>query len=76
MALASGVMGAALWIVEPLLPGGSWVALAGSTGAAILAGGALYWGIAWGLGSEEARMLTGQIIARIGRRRTAATAGE
>jgi hypothetical protein len=41
--------------------------LALSVAGAVVLGGALYWGVAWALGSEEARLLTGIVARRLKR---------
>jgi putative peptidoglycan lipid II flippase len=62
--LASLVMGLGLWIVIPFLNGdGLFLAL--KVIGSMLAGGLIYWGLAWGLGSDEARLFTRVILQRL-----------
>ncbi len=63
--IASAAMGLGVWLAVPILPAGGQ-ALAGATLAAVAGGGALYWGVAWGLGSDEARLLTAFALQRLG----------
>ncbi len=60
--LASAVMGLALWGLMPLI---DRLGLVMGTIGLIAVGGALFWGTAWLLGSEEARMFTGFIAGRL-----------
>jgi putative peptidoglycan lipid II flippase len=66
MVIASAVMGVGLWLALPLLPADG-LGLALGTAGAVALGGAAYWGIAWGLGSDEARLLSGALVARLRR---------
>jgi putative peptidoglycan lipid II flippase len=59
--LASVAMGLLLWALMPLV---DQLGLAIGTIGLIAMGGALFWGIAWLLGSEEARMFTNLIVGR------------
>jgi hypothetical protein len=76
MLAAGAAMGIALWLALPILPPDSGLILALETAALIGVGGALYWGIAWALGSDEARMLATAIMTRFLRRRSVAGAGK
>lgn len=70
MILASAGMGLALWAALPLT-GGSGLSLAVATLSAILGGSVIYWGIAWALGSEEARLFARFALDRLRRARSA-----
>lgn len=62
---ASVVMGLALWALLPLI---DRVGVVIGTLGAVALGGALFWGVAWVLGSDEARLFTGFVLRRIGRK--------
>lgn len=62
---ASAVMGLALWALLPII---DRVGLLIGTLGAIALGGALFWGVAWVLGSDEARLFTGFVLRRLGRK--------
>lgn len=62
--IASAVMGAALWALPPLIDRVGL--LIGALGAITL-GGVLFWGVAWTLGSDEARLFTGFVLRRLSR---------
>jgi putative peptidoglycan lipid II flippase len=57
-------MGVVIWALGGLLIDRAGV-IVGTLGA-IAAGGAAFWGLAWLLGSEEARGFTGLVLGRIG----------
>ena len=56
-------MGIVLWALSPLV---EIAGVAAGTLGAIAAGGATFWGLAWLLGSEEARSFTRLVLQRIG----------
>jgi putative peptidoglycan lipid II flippase len=61
---ASAVMGLVLWALLPLAE--QMGPIVGTLGVMAI-GGSLFWGVAWALGSEEARLFTGLILQRIRR---------
>jgi putative peptidoglycan lipid II flippase len=62
--VASGVMGLALWALLPLI---EQVGLLIGTIGAVVAGGMVFWGVAWLLGSQEARLFPNLVLQRIKR---------
>jgi hypothetical protein len=63
-AAASTAMGLTLWMLLPLI---DQIGLLIGTLGAIALGGALFWGVAWALGSDEARLFTGFVLRRVKR---------
>ncbi|MBN1428405.1 MAG: murein biosynthesis integral membrane protein MurJ [Anaerolineae bacterium] len=61
---AGAVMGIALWMLLPLI---DRVGLLIGTIGAVALGGLLFWGVAWVLGSEEARLFTSLALRRLRR---------
>lgn len=61
---ASAAMGLALWALLPTID--SLGQVLGPL-AAVAAGGAVFWALAWLLGSEEARLFTGIVLRRVRR---------
>lgn len=62
---ASAVMGLALWLLTPALI--TWMGVTFGSLNAIIAGGGLFWGLAWVFGSEEARFFTETAVKRLSR---------
>jgi putative peptidoglycan lipid II flippase len=62
---ASAGMGAALWALMPLI---EQLGVYSGTLGGIIAGGITFWGLAWLVGSKEARLFTETALRRLRRR--------